>query len=214
MKSAAGYFSGVLLLWLIGLPGWATEVRVIGLFTDKALLMIGGEQKILANGDTYKGVTLESASGRGAVVLINGERQKLGLNQSIHGSFKKPARSVSKIIPDSQGMYKIYGKINEQSVLFIVDTGATHVTLSGALATRLGVDFKKGQRGLASTAASTVPVWKLKLDSVSVGDIKVHNVDASVIEGSNLHAVLLGNSFLKHTELQRVGTVMELQKKY
>ena len=203
-----------LALVLIASTADATDVRVIGLFTNKALLQINGQQKLLTKGESFDGVTLESASGRGAVVLIDGESKKLGLNQSIQGNFKQPDRTVSKIFPDFQGMYFITGKVNGQPMRFLVDTGATYVTMSGQNATRIGIDFRKGSRGYAQTAAATVPVWRIMLDSVSIGDINVPNVQATVIEGSQPSDALLGNSFLKHTRIQRIGRAMEIEQKY
>ena len=192
----------------------AVSVKVIGLFTDKALLLIDSQQKLLSKGQTFEAVTLISASGRGAVISIDGETRKLGLNQGIQGNYKKPDRSLSKIYPDFQGMYYIAGRVNGHSMRFLVDTGATYVTMSGAQATNIGIDFRKGMKSFAHTAASTVPVWQINLDSLSIGDIKVPNVVATVIEGSQPHVALLGNSFLKYTQLQRIGNVMELQQKF
>ncbi|MCZ6488823.1 MAG: retropepsin-like aspartic protease [Gammaproteobacteria bacterium] len=204
----------LLVFYLFAPASMAVEVRVIALFTNKALLQIEGEQKLLSKGETFKGVTLESASGRGAVVIIDGKSQKLGLNQSIQGSFKKRQVRIKKIYPELQGMYYVNGKINGKPTRFLVDTGATFVTMSGRHASQIGIDFKKGERGYANTAAATVPVWKITLDSVMVGGIRVVNVAAMVIEGSNPREALLGNSFLRHTELERSGIVMKLQQKY
>ncbi len=83
------------------------NVRVVGLFTNKVLLKIEGEQKLVAKGETFKGVTLISASARGAVVTIHGETKKLGLNQSIGSNYKKPEFAKSRIYADEQGMYYI-----------------------------------------------------------------------------------------------------------
>jgi len=204
----------LLTLVLVASISNAADIRVIGLFTNKALLEINGQQKLLTRGEVFDGVTLESASGRGAVVSIDGETQKLGLNQSITSSFKKPERNAAKVFPDSQGMYFVTGKANGQPMRFLVDTGATYVTLSGQNATRIGIDFKKGVRGYAQTASSTVLVWRVMLDSVTIGGIKVPNVQASIIEGSQPTDALLGNSFLKHTRIQRIGSALELEKKY
>ena len=52
------------------------------------------------------------------------------------------------------------------------------------------------------------------LDSVSIGDINVANVQATVIEGSQPSDALLGNSCLKHTRIQRIGRAMEIEQKY
>jgi aspartyl protease family protein len=212
------YFRPTLFLLLLSYlftPGvYAASVKVIGLFTDKALLQIDSQQKLMRKGETFSGVTLISASGRGAVISIDGETRKLGLNQGIQGNYKKPDNAISKIYPDFQGMYYIAGKINARPIRFLVDTGATYVTMSGAQAMAIGIDYRKGTKSFAHTAAATVPVWQIKLNSVSIGGIKVPNVDATVIEGSQPLVVLLGNSFLKYTRLQRIGNVMELEKKF
>jgi aspartyl protease family protein len=190
------------------------KVKVIALFTNKALLKVGNEQKILSKGETFKGVTLQSANGRGAVILIDGKSRKVGLNQSIQQGFKKPDRSTATIYPDAQGMYFVTGHVNGKKVQFLVDTGATYLTMSGIQAKKIGIDFRKGDIGYANTASGTVQVWQVKLDSVRIGDIKASNVDASVIAGDRPHEILLGNSFLKYTKLQRIGATMELQQRY
>ncbi len=206
----------VFLLLAVFALASATEVsvKVIALFSGKAMLQVNGEQKIVSNGETFNGVLLKSSSGRGAVVEIDGEEMKLGLNQSIAGNFKRPERSHLKIYPDEIGMYFVKGKINEQPTGFLVDTGATFVTISGKKAKSLGVDYSKGQRSSAQTAASVVTAWLVKLDSVSIGDILVRNVDAMVIPGNHPSEVLLGNSFLSHTSMQRAGQVLEIKKRF
>lgn len=191
-----------------------TRVKVIALFTDKALLQVGDQQKIVSKGETFEGVLLESASGRGAVVVIDGKRQKLGLNQSIAGNFKKRDLTRMKIYPDSLGMYYVKGKINGEAMRFLVDTGATFVTLSGDHAKRLKIDYRKGKYSSAQTAAAVVPVWQIKLASVSIGGIELKNVEATVIAGDQPFDVLLGNSFLRHTRIQQAGSVLEIEKRY
>jgi len=199
---------------LMSASALATEVKVIALFTNKAMLKIDGEQKIVSKGETFKGVKLISATGRGAIVSIDGKQQKLGMNQSIQGNFKAATRKKSRIYPDLLGMYFVDGKINGYATPFLVDTGATYVTMSSLHAKRVGIDYLKGTRSSSQTATETVPVWQVKLKSITVGNIRLTNIDASVIEGPQPATVLLGNSFLSRTDLQRKGTVMELLKKY
>jgi aspartyl protease family protein len=208
-------FFAILLLLLAG-AGLAsdTSVKVIALFLDKALLQVGDEQKIVRKGETFAGVFLKSSSGRGAVVIIDDKEMKLDLNQSIAGNFKKPDRSNLKIYPDSSGMYYVKGRINGQSTRFLVDTGATFVTMSGNKARSLKIDFRKGTPSTAQTASAIVPVWQIRLDSVTIGGIKLTNIDATVIAGSRPAEVLLGNSFLQHTQLQKAGSVLEIRKRF
>ncbi len=207
------------LLLILLSPGGAAmagnKVKVIALFADKALLQVGDKQKIVKKGESFEGVLLKSASGRGAVVVIGGDTLKLGLNQTIAGNFKKPDRSRLKIYPDTLGMYYADGQINGQSVRFLVDTGATFVTLSGRMARGLKIDYRRlGIPGRAQTAAAVVSVWKVKLDTVSIGGIVVRNVGATVIPGDQPMEVLLGNSFLQHTRLQKSGAVLEIRKRF
>ena len=191
-----------------------TQVKVIALFADKALLQVGDQQKIVRKGETFEGVLLQSASGRGAVVVVDGNEMKLGLNQSIAGNFKKPERNSLKIYPDALGMYFVDGAINGQKTRFLVDTGATYVTLSGNKALQLKIDFRKGSPSQVQTAAAVVTAWTVKLDSVSVGGIRMRNIDATVIAGDQPFEVLLGNSFLQHTRMQKAGAVLELNKRF
>ncbi len=204
----------ILMLVCVVARAAGPEVKVIALFTDKALLQVDGKQKILGKGETFEGVRLESASGRGAVVVIDGERLQLGLNQSIGSNYKKPGRTAMTIYPDPLGMYYIRGKINGQSTRFLVDTGASFVTLSGNTARRLNIDYRKGVPGTAQTAAAVVPVWQIRLDSVSIGGISASGVAAMVIAGDSPPDVLLGNSFLRHTQIEKAGNALEIKKRF
>ncbi len=191
-----------------------TTVRVIALFTNKALLEVDGQQKIISKGETFRGVLLQSASGRGAVVVIDGETMKLGINQSIAGNFKKREKIKLRIVPDAHGMYYAKGSINGKSTNFLVDTGATNVTMSGRKAKSLNIDFKKGIRSLAQTASAVVQAWQIKLDTVDLGGIRLNNVVATVIAGDHPSEVLLGNSFLRHTRIEKAGSTLEISKRF
>jgi aspartyl protease family protein len=205
-----------LLMLLVAVPvgSQAANVKVIALFTDKALLQVDGEQKIVKKGEIFKGVLLKSSSGRGAVVEIDGKTSRLDLNQSIAGNFKKPDRTRMKIYPNSLGMYVVKGKINGQTTRFLVDTGATFVTLSGDKAAKLKIDLSDAARTTAQTAASIVNVYQIQLNSVSIGGIQMREVEAMVIPGNQPFEVLLGNSFLRYTKMKKAGSVLEIEKRF
>lgn len=104
------------------------------------------------------------------------------------------------------GHYVATGKINGEPVVFLLDTGATLVSVPEALASRLGLE--RGAGLPAMTANGTVTVYGTRLDSVSLGDIEVHDVRASINPGMRGNEVLLGMSFMKDLELvQRNGTL-------
>ena len=71
----------------------------------------------------------------------------------------------------------------------------------------------KGERGYASTANGPAAVYKVRLDSVRVGDISITDVEALVHDGNALPLVLLGMSFLNRVEMRRDGQTMTLIKR-
>lgn len=214
MKRLQTILALLLVVFAAAVAAQTAGVKVVALFSNKALLQVGERQKIVSAGETFAGVLLQSASGRGAVVVIDGETMTLGLNQSIAGNFKKPNRDKIRIVPDAQGMYFVKGKINGSPIDFLVDTGATNVAMSGRQARALKIDFKKGARSQAHTAAAIVEAWQITLNSVSIGDIKLSNVTATVIDGDQPRQVLLGNSFLGQTDMQQADSALVIRKRY
>ena len=214
MKQLSLLFALLLPLFCAGVTAADAAVKVIALFSNKALLQVGDKQKVVSKGETFEGVLLQSASGRGAVVVIDDETMTLRMNQSIAGNFKKRDRVTIRITPDARGMYYAQGFINDHSTSFLVDTGATNVTLSGNKANTLGIDFRQGVSGMANTAAAVVQVWQIKLSSVRIGGIEFNNVNATVIPGNKPSDVLLGNSFLGRTEILQADSVLTIRKRF
>ena len=104
------------------------------------------------------------------------------------------------------GHYVAEGRINGQTVVFLVDTGATDVAVSEDVARRLGLDF--GPRVTVMTAAGPAPAWITRLDAVEIGGLRADNVRASITPGLGEQA-LLGMSFLKRFALrQEDGTLV------
>ena len=97
---------------------------------------------------------------------------------------------------------------------FMIDTGATTVLIPVSEAERLGIDYRRGQRGYVQTANGTAPAYHVKLDSVTVGEITAYDVDGLVAEAQGLDVALLGMSFLNRTEMRRDGAYMTLTKRY
>ena len=95
----------------------------------------------------------------------------------------------------------------------LVDTGATAVSMSAAEAQRMGLDFQSGQPMAMNTANGMVQGWRVQLQSVQIGDVKVYGVDA-VVSNSSMPFVLLGNSFLTHFQMTRTNDQLVLEKRY
>lgn len=191
------------------------KVVVVGLFKDQAILTIDGQQRLLKTGETSpEGVRLISASSEEAVLEIDGERDTYKLGTHISSQFSEPEGGpVLRLWPNpSNGLYIADGSINGFSMKFVVDTGASLVSMNSNEAKRLGINYRlDGNEGLAQTASGFSKIYILELDSVRIGDIELKNVKASVHEGDHPAQVLLGNSFLERIDLRRDGKMLELQ---
>ena len=218
----AGLLSLLLLLLLPGVcvPAWAQparlDVNVIGLFSDSAVLVInGGNPRTLKAGQvTPEGVRLVSANSQQAVVEVNGRRETLSIGQSIAAQRSTAGRQQAILLSDGRGHFWANAEINGSTAKVLVDTGASLISMSNSTARQLGINFLQGQRGFTSTANGTVPVYRVTLASVRIGEITLSNVDASVHEGDNLPVILLGMSFLNRVEMQRDGERMTLIRRF
>lgn len=194
----------------------ATDISVIALTKDRAVLVVnGGAPRTLKAGESAEGVTLVSADAHAAVVEVDGKRRSLSLGQGVYSVGPvAPSKSSVTISADPRGHFITDGRINGAAVKFLVDTGATLISMNSAEAKRLGINYLKGERGLASTANGVVPAYKVELDEVRVGAITLRNVGALVQEGAGPPLVLLGMSFLSRVEMVRNGDSMTLQKRF
>lgn len=190
------------------------SVKVIGLFSDKALLLIDGTRKMLRTGESYEDLVLESANANEAVISYRGVSKKYTMGHSSGSiSFVKPKRASFTITADSRGMYYTQGSVNGHPMDFIVDTGATMVSLNKHHAQMLGINPEKdGKEINVLTASQKVKGYKVRLKSVNLGSIRLRDVDATIIMGDQPAVVLLGMSFLKHLKITNSGNMMRLEK--
>jgi aspartyl protease family protein len=207
------YFIGLAAL-LIALPAGATDVGLVGVFPGKAAVLVidGGAPTTVRIGRTTRGVSVVSADEAQAVIEVAGKRRTLRLGQYASNASDDGRQKVT-LAADPSGHFFAQGQVNGGSVRFLVDTGATMITLPGSTADRLGIDYRKGPRGLTQTAAGPTVAYKVKLDEVRLGNITLQNVDAVVLQ-SGLSFALLGMSFLNRVEMQRDGHSMVLTRRY
>ena len=139
-----------------------------------------------------------STSGDQAVVEQNGKRNTLRVGDapvSIGASKSGGKGNRIVLVAGTGGHFLTAGQINGKAVQFMVDTGATSVGMGAQDAERTGINFKVGQPVIMSTANGSVQGYRIKLDSVRVGDVEVFGVDA-VVTPQPMPYMLLGNSFL------------------
>ena len=206
----------LLLSFFLSTSAGATDVALIGLIGDKAavLALDGGEPRTVKVGQKWSGVTVISIERGQATVEIDGQRRVLKLGQHYRGStMASSSRSKVTLAADSRGMFVAEGAVNGVPTRFVVDTGATYVSLSAADARRLGVDFRSGRQVRMQTANGSVISYLVTLDRVRLGDIELTGVEGVVGEQDMPYA-LLGMSFLNRLEMQRDGASMTLIRRF
>jgi len=119
-------------------------------------------------------------------------------NRNAAGTVADGSREIT-LKANRFGHYIVPGLINDEEVIFYLDTGATTVSIPSALADRLGLE--RGASIQAETAAGIVETFMTSLDSISLGPIVLQNVRATINPHTSSEDVLLGMSFLRHLEL-------------
>lgn len=202
-------------LFLLLAPLWcgaAEKVTVQALFGSKAIVLIDGQRRVLESGGReIDGVKLIATDTRAetAEVEVGGERRTLRLG-TVMSAFTSAGKGKVTLYPEGSH-YRTAGFINGSPVSFLVDTGATNIAMNSNIARQLGIDYQRvGKPQVAQTASGLVRTYTVKLQSVQVGDITLHNVDAGIIEGSFPTETLLGMSFLGQLDMKREADRFEL----
>jgi len=192
----------------------AQTVAMTGSMGSRALLVINGKTVTAGAGSTVQGVKVISVQSDQAVVEVNGERQTLRLGVAQIDA-AGPAAGGRQIVltADSGGHFQTLGTINGRTVTFMVDTGATTISMSSADAERIGLKYQQGQPIGLQTANGVVRGWRITLASVRIGEVEVFNVDG-VVANREMPFVLLGNSFLSRFQMKRENDQMVLERRY
>jgi aspartyl protease family protein len=138
--------------------------------------------------------------------LMNAAAPQANLTAASQPAAKPAAggtRSVT-LFSDRTGHYATEAMVGAQRVSFLVDTGATAVTLRESDAARLGIFPREADYKIkVSTANGTVTAARAWLSRIDIGDITVHDIDAIVMPDRALGTNLLGMSFLSRVQLQQ-----------
>jgi aspartyl protease family protein len=212
-----GFILGWPLLLLSAFAQADTQVNVVGLFNNKAVLIInnGKPQTLSAGQSSSEGVKLLSADSAKALLEVEGKRKELSMGQaaSVAGSADSAPGSVV-LYADSAGHYLTEGQVNGATLKFLVDTGATAIAMNSGDAKFAGIDYKKGERVPVQTANGVVNAYHVVINTVKLGGVVMHQVDGMVHEGGSPSVVLLGMSALNRLDMKREGIALTLTKKY
>jgi|SaaInlStandDraft_2_1057019.scaffolds.fasta_scaffold162904_2 aspartyl protease family protein len=128
----------------------------------------------------------------------------VGDQQLDNGGTKSPsiigsasASSSIQIPIQGDGHYWVNMNVNYNDVNFIVDTGASFVTLSHEDAKKLSLNlFENDYKISVNTAAGRTTMAEVTLDMIKVGGIELRNVKAFVAREGMLTVSLLGMNYL------------------
>ncbi len=191
-KLNAMVFPLCLLLYLgTTMQAWAAiRVNVVGLFSNKATLVIEGKRQVIGMGQAASiGASSTTAS---------------------DSSVNKPVN----LYADSAGHFFGSLSINGASLKYLVDTGATSVAMNSGDAKYARINYKKGRKIRISTANGVAPAYQLVVNTLKVGTIVLHHVEVVVTEGGSPPFVLLGMSAQNRLDMNRKGSILTMTKKY
>jgi aspartyl protease family protein len=213
-RSMLNIISFLLLLSACGAAA-AADVALVGVIGDKAAVLAvdGGDPKTVKVGQKWNGITVLSVEKTRATIEVDGKKRVLMQGQHYRAAATPSDRQSVTLAADPRGHFLSEGSINGKPMRFLVDTGATTVALPAAEATRLGIDYKKGERGTSQTAGGPVTVYRIRMDTVRLGDIELTGVEGVVIE-KGLEIALLGMTFLNRVEMKREGQIMILTRRF
>ncbi len=114
------------------------------------------------------------------------------------------------LVRNRYGHYVASGRINGQPVDFLVDTGASDVNIPASVAGKLKLE--RGAPFYARTANGTITVYRTRLDSVQIGEIRLEDLNGSINPNMEGDSILLGMEFLKRLDFSQSGRELTLTR--
>jgi aspartyl protease family protein len=111
------------------------------------------------------------------------------------------------------GHFVANAKIKDKGVEMIVDTGASTVVLRHEDAKKLGINMRTLRYTVpVQTANGSSYAARVELDSITIGKVALHGVEALIAKPGSLHQSLLGMSFLSRLRsYEFAGEYLELR---
>ena len=129
-------------------------------------------------------------------------------NQRLKSSVMDGVREVV-LRQNVQGHYLAPGTIDDEPVVFLLDTGATTVSVPAALGERLGLP--PGPAEPVTTANGVITVQRTVIPRLALGPIQLENVRAHLNPRMDSEVVLLGMSALRDLELVQRDNTLRLR---
>lgn len=189
---------------------------------DKALVSVdGAPPKVVRQGERIGGLHMLGVGPNGVEIMLDGRRHTLGIGQGVHtpltnsgtGQDTTPGGRLV-LTADARGHFSATGTVNGLPVRFMVDTGASLVSLPSSVARQAGVNLAEATPVVINTANGRARAQRVVINSLKLGQISANLVEALVVEDSALSQPLLGMSFLNRTNMLREGDTLVLTQRY
>jgi aspartyl protease family protein len=144
-----------------------------------------------------------------AVLLVNQQLERnRNPNNKVVTSSENGKRSIT-LQRSRYGQYLVTGSINNAEVDFLVDTGASSVSIPAEFADKIGL--QRGNPIRISTANGIGVAYQTSIDQLRIGELEIRNATAHINPGLT-DEVLLGMSILKHYELIQRGDQLVIRE--
>ncbi len=206
------------------------KITLKGLFKNQAIIKIGDKYQVIKKGKISKnGIYLVSITAKKAIIKLNDQQITLELNHNnpIRNAVrktvinkkikivKKPPNYKPLIIKSNflqNGHFLVKGEINNTPITFLVDTGASSVSISRKFARQAGIKFNSYNVGASQTANGRAKYYKAIAPQIKVGHIELYNIEVAILPKLEGNA-LLGMNFLKHTKFSVENNQMVITRK-
>ena len=132
-------------------------------------------------------------------------------NQQLTSTTTENGAEEIQLRRNRAGHYVATGRINDTEVNFLLDTGATDISIPASVARKL--KLRRGPPVLVHTANGTITIYTTRLEQVSLGEIVLHNVRAGINPHMDGEDVLLGMSFLGQLDFSQQGNTLSLRER-
>ncbi len=136
------------------------------------------------------------------------------VERKVNPNYKPEARMINGatevvLKQNRQGHYVTTGTINGKTVTFLLDTGATDVSVPEHIAE--ATDMRKGRPIQVMTANGVITAYQSWIAEVGIDDLIIQDVDANINPAVKDDFILLGMSALKKLEFTQRGDTLTLK---
>lgn len=207
-----------LLSCFIASAHWAQaeDITLLATMGSKAVFQVNGQKKSLQIGQQVGDAKIISIAMDSAVIeASNGRQRRLGLGDGYVASTQTQSDGDSSLVlsPSQGGHYLADVSINGQTQRGVIDTGATHLSMSGKAAEQLNIKYRNGKPMRSQTANGVINSWLVQIPQLRLGTVTLYNIDLSVRDSSDTGPVLIGMSTLNRFQMKREQDLMILSKK-